>query len=535
MNSNRIFHAFNANKNNRHCCTLVLATGNESAAIASLLFDRDYYGILPLERGMLPNVRNMFIDRIKANGHVKNIVKAMGLKRGKTYKSTDKLNYGSILILTEDNDMSVHIIALIVNFFHYYWPELLQRDNFVASAEIMPSDLQLHNLITYYWSKEHLEDGTNSCDDAIRLVFDPKRVDDRAQYYNKKITSNNSNSIVSFGTLMKSVMDNYYYKDILRSIPSITDGSKSLQRVIFKKFIKMNKKHYSGVTVQKLYGELVKSGFNYDISTLQAILKKMSNDMTNNIPLINVVNLETSNLYQGEHHNRGNIITFSPYYEFLFGSNNLNQIIPLVLVNESFGISLGYSTQIYQCHPIEVCDNLIRLLNDQELLPMKPWFRNFSGRVEKIDDEYFLVSGLYQLINDCTIHVTELTPNFALGKYLNYLDSLLDSNAIIGSYTEKCTSNKIDITINLQKPIDPKNMPELVKYLKLSTRINIKNMHLVATDGSIKKYNSYNEILIEYFLYNLLQTYDKLANIKTAKEIWLDDLNKFKCEYQKIN
>jgi DNA topoisomerase II len=58
-------------------------------------------------------------------------------------------------------------------------------------------------------------------------------------------------------------------------------------------------------------------------------------------------------------------------------------IVPAVLINGAEGIGTGWSTYIPNYSPRDIVDNLRRLINGQELLPMHPWYRGFTGTIEE--------------------------------------------------------------------------------------------------------------------------------------------------------
>jgi len=53
-------------------------------------------------------------------------------------------------------------------------------------------------------------------------------------------------------------------------------------------------------------------------------------------------------------------------------------IIPVVLVNGSEGIGTGWSSYVPNYNPRDVIANVRRLLNDEPMLPMDPWYRGFK-------------------------------------------------------------------------------------------------------------------------------------------------------------
>lgn len=55
-------------------------------------------------------------------------------------------------------------------------------------------------------------------------------------------------------------------------------------------------------------------------------------------------------------------------------------ILPTILVNGSEGIGTGWSTYIPNYNPRDIVANLRRLLNDEPMVPMDPWYRGFKVR-----------------------------------------------------------------------------------------------------------------------------------------------------------
>ena len=54
-------------------------------------------------------------------------------------------------------------------------------------------------------------------------------------------------------------------------------------------------------------------------------------------------------------------------------------IIPMVLVNGS-GIGTGSSSYVPNYNPRDIIANLKRLLNEEAVVPMEPWYKGFKVR-----------------------------------------------------------------------------------------------------------------------------------------------------------
>lgn len=55
----------------------------------------------------------------------------------------------------------------------------------------------------------------------------------------------------------------------------------------------------------------------------------------------------------------------------------------MVLVNGSEGIGTGWSTYIPNYNPRDIIANIRRLINNESLEPMDPWYKNFKGSIQQ--------------------------------------------------------------------------------------------------------------------------------------------------------
>jgi DNA topoisomerase-2 len=116
-------------------CRLILTEGDSAKtfAISGLeIIGRDLYGVFPL-KGKLLNVRDATPNQLLSNEEIKNLKQILGLKQNTVYTDTKKLRYGGIVILTDQDVDGSHIKGLLINFFHYFWPELLKIEGFIQS------------------------------------------------------------------------------------------------------------------------------------------------------------------------------------------------------------------------------------------------------------------------------------------------------------------------------------------------------------------------------------------------------------------
>lgn len=115
-------------------CWLILTEGDSAKALAIAglsSVNKDYYGVFPL-KGKLLNVRENSAAVLNKNEEICNIIKLLGLQIGKKYTSVKDLRYGHIIIMTDQDYDGFHIQGLVINFIHYFWPELLGVEEFVC-------------------------------------------------------------------------------------------------------------------------------------------------------------------------------------------------------------------------------------------------------------------------------------------------------------------------------------------------------------------------------------------------------------------
>ena len=534
-------------------CTLILTEGDSAKtfAISGLgVVGRDYYGVFPL-KGKLLNVRDASPKQMMNNEEISNIKKILGLQQDKKYDTVKDLRYGNVLILTDADVDGSHIKGLFINFIHNFWPNLLQH-SFVTSMRTPilkaykgSQTLSFYTQYEYDRWKENQQGwrikyykglGTSTAQEAKEYFreFDKHHVTytyesnqtNEIELAFKKTLSDTRKSWISNGTKVKQVLDtneshvsmkDFIHKDLIwfsiadnvRSIPHVMDGLKPSQR---KVLYACRKRSNSEIKVSQLAGYVsTATCYHHGEQSMMSTIIGMAQDFVGS----NGMNLLVP---KGQFGTRlmGGKDAASPRYIFtqlhtcvetLFPKEDdalLNYIeddgvqvepdfflptLPLVLINGAEGIGTGYSTFVPCYNPSDIIRNIKCVLNNEEQPEMVPWYKNFKGTIKQIDEHKYETHGIVEK-NHNTWCIKELPIGKWTSDYKEYLEQLVDKG-ILKKVTNRSTESIIEFEIvidNVDKPPD----------LKLISNINTSNMHLFDNHGQIKKYDTPQDIILEY-------------------------------------
>ena len=131
---------------------------------------------------------------------------------------------------------------------------------------------------------------------------------------------------------------------------------------------------------------------------------------------------------------------------------------------------------------------------------MFPWYRNFKGTIVLEAENKFITTGKLQRINPTTIEITELPISRWTQVYKEFLESLIESNEII-DYKNNCDECNINFKVIMQKTVIDEliKTDSLIKKLKLTSSLNIGNMHVFDEDLVIRKVSSPEEIIFRFY------------------------------------
>ena len=186
-------------------------------------------------------------------------------------------------------------------------------------------------------------------------------------------------------------------------------------------------------------------------------------------------------------------------------------IIPMVLVNGTEGIGTGFSTKIPPFNPINIIDNLINMMNNKPIDEMYPWWQGYKGSIIKINNTSFEAKSVWE-IKDNKLIITELPIGEATANYKEFLEKMLAGTPMRNSTIKKPKTksnpllsyidNNTDTQVYFELTFEDgflSDKTDIEKIYKLSKKISLNNMHLYSPLGKIKKYNTIEEIMRDYY------------------------------------
>ena len=404
----------------------------------------------------------------------------------------------------------------------------------------------------------------DTSNNALDMVFNKKRSDDRKGWlgnYSRDIYLDTNSKNISYEDFINKELIHFSKYDCERSIPNLMDGLKiSLRKILYSAF---KKNLTQEIKVAQFTGYVSEhSGYHHGEASLNGAIVGMAQNYvgSNNINLF-MPNGQFGTRLQGGKDSASERYIFtqlSPITRFIYPENDdkilkyLNDdgmlveptyyapIIPMILVNGSKGIGTGFSTDIMCYNPFDIIKYLKDKLTigDENMKSYEfiPYYEGFKGSITKINDEKFLIKGIYEKIGVDTIRITELPIGVWTDDFKEYLESLMDNvdkngkkiTPIIKDYDDLSRDTDVDFTITFHKgklnELESKTLEHecssLEKQLKLYTTNTNTNMHLFDANDKLKKYKDVNSIIDDYSvqrleLYKIRKTYliDELTNI----------------------
>ena len=534
-------------------CTLIVTEGlsAKALAIAGLsVVGRNSYGVFPL-RGKPKNVRDSAVKSLEKNKEFMQLKQILGLKQGENYENTKKLRYGRILIMTDADLDGSHIKGLVLNMFHVFWPSLIKigfvcamvtpvvkrgASEWFYTEEAFKNAPEKSGTTKYYKglgtstsaeAKEYFKniekltvrfEYDRLTDDSMMLAFAKTQIQNRKDWLLDYMKG--SHGFVNYGHITKLPVSEFINvdfikfsnEDIHRSIPHLADGLKPSQRCVIyagKKKGNLEKE----LNVCQFSGYIAEhTEYHHGETSLHGTIIGLAQDFvgSNNINLLLPCGQFGSRLEGGDDAASVRYIftKFAPVTRKIFDYRDDEvlsgtpvpdfyiPVLPMCLVNGCEGIGTGFSCKIPPFNPVDLKENILRILNREPMKKMNPWYKGFTGKVTKTDDTTWTLEGNISQETQGVYKVTELPPGLWTQKFK---ESLEDAGLRYENHSTETHPNFVvysDGTFACPK----KN-------------IHSTNMYLITPNG-IRKFESAEEILFEYTKLRLHYYKLRKANIK---------------------
>ena len=543
-----------------HDCTLIITEGDSAKALAIAglsVVGRNAFGVFPL-RGKPRNVRDASVKQVTENEEFNNLKKILGLQHGKVYNSVRELRYGRLMIMTDADLDGSHIKGLVLNMFHVYWPKLIELGFVVAMVtpvikagrvwyfteeefRTAVADGKVAtgaNGIKYYKglgtstsaeAKEYFKqiekltvsfNSDPKMNESMSLAFSKAQADDRKGWLTKHMAEPPAG--VAYGHVkalpvtdfVHRDLANFSAEDIKRSIPHMADGLKPSQRKVIYACLKKNLAN--DMKVAQLAGYVAEqTAYHHGEASLQGTIVNLAQNFVgaNNLNLLEPSGQFGTRLAGGKDAASSRYIftRLAPYTKRIFDPSDNSvlkyvmddgqkvepeyyaPVVPMLLVNGAEGIGTGFSCYVPPYDIQIVKHNIMCALDQVAMVPMVPHFKGFKGKITKTKDHTWVMEGIV-LGEGSRWHVTELPPGKWIQDFKEHLDDLVEKGTI-QKYENHSTETAPDFYIwgGLASALE-----DPVKELGLTKTIHTSNMYLIGPNGAVKKYNSPEEILVDY-------------------------------------
>lgn len=597
-------------------CTIIFCEGDSAkAGIVSGLSreDRNFIGVYPM-KGKMMNTRGEPVKKIAENNEIAEIKQILGLEVGRKYTPDDvkyRLRYGKILFMTDQDLDGSHIKGLGINMFQSEWPTLTELPGFMGfmNTPILKAKKGTQEKVFYnegeyrawkeggeggavaggagvsmathtppsgwnikyykglgtstgkefkeYFEHKKIVDFTHSgdtCDNAIDMVFNKKRADDRKTWlatYSRDRYLDTLQPSVTYEKFINDEMIHFSKYDCDRSIPNTMDGLKiSLRKILYSAFKKNLK---TEIKVAQFSGYVSEhSGYHHGEASLNAAIVGLAQNFVGS----NNINLFEPNGQFGSRIKGGSDAASVRYIftqlnkltRLIFRSEDdavltyldddgqsvepiyYVPIIPMALVNGTKGIGTGFSTDIMCYNPVQIIEYIKRKLSGTVLAeasapapaPIEPFYKNFKGTIRRVGDTKYLFKGCYTILDEKRIRITELPVGTWTEDYKKFLEHLIEPPAaskdkdksspassapIVKEYNDMSTDTTVDITVTMAPNIIKTYGEKATEYecnlleksLGLYTTQSTTNMNMFDANEKLKKYSSAEEIIDDYY------------------------------------
>lgn len=185
--------------------------------------------------------------------------------------------------------------------------------------------------------------------------------------------------------------------------------------------------------------------------------------------------------------------------------------LPTMLLNGAEGIGTGFSSVIPSFNHKDIIRSMINFIETGKARKMKPWVRNYSGKVEE-DAKRKIQFPMVFAEKAGKIYITELPRGYDAQKIYKYINKFIDQD-FVKDYIDSSVDNEIEIELLFKRGQQP-TLEEVQK--KMGTVTNLTPNYTLISERGVKVLDKAEEI-IEIF------TAKRLVVVKRRYELLISD------------
>lgn len=426
-------------------------------------------------------------------------------------------------------------------------PPPIEGDELIdAPPEIIVMDDDENSYVPFwerptYWEEMPETNLPTETKNDVLLAFSENKSDDRKKWlmkYDPSIEVLRDDQKIEYSEFINKELIHFSNADNVRSLPNMMDGLKTVQRKII--YAMLEKKGNNDIKVPTLGGYISeKTAYHHGDASLHETMIGLAQDYigSNNLNLLCPEGQFGTRLAGGKDHAQFRYIStkLQNYTKKIFNVKDmpilkyleddgiqiepqfLLPVIPMLLVNGSEGIGTGFSTKVLAHNPLEITDMLLSVLEGKKTFDtvkkLVPWFRGFEGTVTKNSKgvNSFRIQGKCHFVrgrNKLELHVDALPIGLWANTYELQLEKMrrpVDGTApILNSYSHVGDEICPQFILCLNKLISDDHKPENVhKFYNLVKNVSESNIHAYTSSGKIKKFESADHVLREFYTVRL--------------------------------
>lgn len=323
-----------------------------------------------------------------------------------------------------------------------------------------------------------------------------------------------------------------------RAIPSLVDGMKPVQRMLYHAMQTLYKK--GEVKCSEVAGTLPSFGYAHGEVSAQDAVCLMGKAWRNNLPMfIGHGNFGSRSVHESASP-RYIYVSNNPVAEEIFSDfdvipknedsavpSHYLPIVPMVLVNGTDGVAVGFATSILMRSLSDVISMVTECLKtgDVKSTPL-PSFPNFRGKVLNPEPSKYIIQGLIEQgtgKKSNTFTISELPWGYDRRKYVEFLAELVETKSI-SDFNDNCGKNGFNFTVKMTPEQREVAEKDLIKFFDLSVSVT-ENYTLIDQSGNLIVFDSVPEIVKHFCRYRVVKrqqqinfNIDKLQSLIVANE-----------------